>query len=184
MAWSAPMTAVTAAPFTAAQFNVNVRDNLLETETAKLLSAGQYVVATGTNAVAARSLGNDEIAASCTRTSTSFADPDTGTAGPTVTLTTGSRAFVLVHCNATVASTSNEACMGVAVSGASTIAATGDAGFCYKQTSGTTSQIVQGSFGWIMTGLTPGSNTFTAKYAAPIGGTGTFTRRILTVMPL
>lgn len=39
MAWTAPMTASANGTLTAAQFNTHVRDNLLETETAKATAA-------------------------------------------------------------------------------------------------------------------------------------------------
>ena len=54
MAWTAPMTAVANAVFTAAQFNTHVRDNLLETAPAKATTTGGYFVATGTNTIVQR----------------------------------------------------------------------------------------------------------------------------------
>ncbi len=48
---------------------------------------------------------------------------------------------------------------------------------------GTGSSAVQGSATFFVTGLTAGSNTFTAKYRVT-GGTGTYLNRTIIVIPL
>ncbi len=70
----------------------------------------------------------------------------------------------------------NACFMSVAVSGATTIAASYDNVLLY--TTGTAGAHVS-SMGFFTT-LTPGTNVFTAKYA----GTGTWLRRKLAVIPL
>jgi hypothetical protein len=56
MAWTAPMTAVSGAAFTAAQFNTHVRDNLLETGPAKVTGSNQFLISNGPNSLQAVSL--------------------------------------------------------------------------------------------------------------------------------
>lgn len=103
------------------------------------------------------------------------------TVGPAVTVDIGPSGKALVILGALI--TSDDAAgggaMGFAVSGASTVAAS-------------TSQCLEGrglaggeaSKIHLVTGLTPGSNTFTAKYQRISVGTATFVRRVLAVVPL
>jgi hypothetical protein len=92
-----------------------------------------------------------------------------------VTLTTGTRALVMVGAatSNTPAATHN---MGVAVSGATTIAAVSTEG-TYSDFSG----FVRQSDQYVITGLTPGTNTFTAQYITATG-TASFAFRHLTVV--
>ena len=97
MAWSAPMTAVANATFTAAQFNQYVRENLNETAPAKATTSGGYFVADGVNSIAERfATGNTDLN-SGTTTSTTFTDLTGAAIGPTVTVTTGTMALVFIH---------------------------------------------------------------------------------------
>jgi hypothetical protein len=92
-----------------------------------------------------------------------------------VTLTTGTRALVMVGAatSNTPAATHN---MGVAVSGATTIAAVSSEG-TYSDFSG----FVRQSDQYVITGLTAGTNTFTAQYITATG-TASFAFRHLTVV--
>ncbi len=56
-AWSTPITFVVGAVLTAAQMNINVRDNLNVTEAAIVTTAGDLVYATGVNALARLGIG-------------------------------------------------------------------------------------------------------------------------------
>jgi hypothetical protein len=111
-----------------------------------------------------------------TTTSTTFTD--LSTAGPTVTVTTGTSA--LVHLNAKMScSVSDGVLMGFAVSGASTVAATTTQAV---QLVGTNAFTLSATF--LITGLTAGSNVFTAKYRISFSGTATFSDRNILVQPL
>lgn len=120
--------------------------------------------------------------------STSYGDLTT--AGPAVTVNTGTSAIVIL--SAAIDNTNEKAwaAMSCAVSGASTIAAADANAFAHRQLehSGTITaagqEIVQASFAYVENGLTPGSNTFTAKYRAITAGTATFQRRAITVIPI
>lgn len=119
-----------------------------------------------------------KIVTSETSTATSFSD--LATVGPTVTVTTGTRALVFISANAE--NTANFfASVGCAVSGATTRAATFDE--CLQFNAVSTQFLLQASRAVVVEGLTAGSNTFTLKYYVS-GGTGTFRRRELTVIPL
>jgi hypothetical protein len=117
------------------------------------------------------------VATSQTTTSATFTD--LSTVGPAVTATIGVSGTALV-CPYVRASTSTTggAFMGFVVSGASTVAA---ASSFAVGTAATTAQRLGATF--LVTGLTPGSNTFTAKYLVTTG-TGTFEDRALAVVPL
>ena len=110
---------------------------------------------------------------------------DLATVGPSVTITTGTTAIISI--STTVQESANDttqAWMSFAVSGASTIPASDTNSITCSMTS------ISGVFGSIsrtmkITGLTAGSNTFTAKYKATCLGSGViqFSNRDLVVYP-
>lgn len=110
---------------------------------------------------------------------------DLATVGPSVTITTGTTAIISI--STTVQESVNDttqAWMSFAVSGASTIPASDTNSITCSMTS------ISGVFGSIsrtmkITGLTAGSNTFTAKYKATCLGSGViqFSNRDLVVYP-
>jgi hypothetical protein len=182
MAWTAPMTAVANAVFTAAQFNAHVRDNFLETAPAKATTAGGYFVSTGTNAIAERQASKATVATACTRTANAYAAPDSGSAGPAVTVTTGTQAIVHLKAGAwNSTAESNIASMGFAISGATTVAADDAYAITIRNSGTCTGNRFGGTF--LVTGLTAGSNTFTAQYRSS-SGTSDFENRDIIVQPL
>jgi hypothetical protein len=112
-------------------------------------------------------------------TSTSFTD--LATVGPSVTIDTGTSAIVTMSTFAyNSLGAGNTAMIGVAVSGATTIAANTE----YARTtfwSANASVYMGGTF--LVTGLTAGSNTFTIKYKTD-GSTIFFGNRYMTVTPI
>ena len=117
------------------------------------------------------------IGTSQSTTSTTFTD--LATAGPAVTLTTGTKAIALITARFTSPAAAN-ARMGLTVSGSSTIAASDD-----KATSQTVSNDDRWSLAIPYTTLTAGSNTFTCKYRTGGGsGTSTYEQREITVIDL
>lgn len=181
MAWSAPMTAVAGATFSAAQFNTYVRDNLNETAPAKATAAGQYFVATAANAIAARALGSATVATSETSTSTTYADIPAGTVGPSVTITTGTSAMVYMKCGFDNNTANVGTFMSFAVTGASSVAASDANSINIAGVAANTRSRLGGAVR--VTGLTAGVNTFTAKYKVASSSTGTYTNRDLIVAP-
>jgi len=88
---------------------------------------------------------------------------DLTTSGPAVTLTTGTKALVIITANLYAQGTTQQARMSYAVSGASTIAASDDVCLFIRQTFSDNNQPIRASAASAIT-LTAGSNTFTAKY--------------------
>lgn len=179
MAWSAPMTAVHNGTFLASEYNAQVRDNLLETMPAKATAADQYFAVTGANAIAARATGSTYTTGSSTTTSTTYADLLSG-AAPAVTITTGVNALVWGTSEMRSDTVNTFCAIGVAVSGASTVAADDIATASIDGV--TAANNTRTGFCHLFTGLTPGSNTFTMKYKTS-AGTATFGFRELIVMP-
>ena len=178
MAWTAPMTAVAGATFTASQFNQYVRDNLNETAPAKATSDAQFFVSTGPNALAARQLAQSNIITRETTTSPAYTDLTT--IGPRVTVNTSSRALVMFAASLDNSSATSASKVSVAVSGATTIAA--DDRWCLDRDSATAASIWRIGAAHLFDTLTAGSNTFTMKYAAT-SNTGGFANRELIVLP-
>jgi hypothetical protein len=111
-----------------------------------------------------------------TTTSTSYTD--LATVGPSVTLSTGTSALVQLSSLVTAGATGAVSLLSVAVSGASTIAAT-DAKAVFTSSSSGSFQIAAGR-AVVIGGLTAGTNTFTIKYRVT-ASTGTFEGRELFV---
>lgn len=111
-------------------------------------------------------------------TSTSYTD--LATSGPSVTLTTGSVALVILSAQIFNNTAGKFSFMSCAVSGATTDAADDDDALFFE--SSAANDQMGASRARLYTGLTPGSNTFTAKYRVD-AGTGSFLRRSLIVIP-
>ena len=112
------------------------------------------------------------------QTTSSGSYTDLTTPGPAVTVTTGTKALVIIS-DYSVVGVGDNAFTSFAVSGATTIAAA-DA-YAISQ-SGTNTQSV--SRATRLSTLTAGSNTFTMKYRGSGGGTGTFKDREIIVIDL
>jgi hypothetical protein len=112
-----------------------------------------------------------------TETTTSAVYTDLATVGPQVSVVTGSAAIVTVSAGMKH-STTDVAYMGVAVGGASTVNPS-DA----KAAEVVGVSTITGSMTFQISGLTPGTNTFKARYRTP-SGTATFQNRNITVQGL
>ena len=151
---------------------------------------GQLIFETDTNLVKAYNgsawftvnpISNVDSARVLTDQSTSSTTfTDLATAGPAVTLTTGTSALVLVIAGYVNTSSVGPACsMSFAVSGATTIAASADYQAALSADSGYNASSI--SMLTKLTTLTAGTNTFTAKYKMTSAGTGSFQSRSITV---
>lgn len=152
MGWTPPRTYVTGEIETASIFNTHQRDNLTA------LQAQSAVVA-----------------AAETSTSTSYAN--LATVGPALTLVTGTQVLLTVGAEM-AASAAASVYMSAAVSGASTLAAADPSAVVANSSS--VFNVSQQSYQSLFTGLTAGTNTFTAKYKVS-GNTGTWINRNLVV---
>lgn len=143
--------------------------------------AGELLTADLLNSILTKCGDSDGVVTSEGTTSTSYAD--LATAGPSVTLTSaGSLALVLLYCGSycTTSAFIGQA-MSFAVSGATTLAAsdangrivtTNNAGFGFNTSA------------WALIPITPGSNTYTAKYKVASATSCVFhNRRIYVFAP-
>jgi hypothetical protein len=174
------MTAVAGATFTAAAFNQFVRDNLLETAPAKATAASQLFVSTGPNAITTRVPSQASVTTNQSTSSSTFTDLTT--VGPRVTLETGTIAFCWFGASQAHSANDNETACSVAVSGASTVAASN--AWQHSTDGVTAGNYVRGTSFHIFTGLTPGVNVFTMKYRLGVSGVASFRDRELGVLPL
>lgn len=158
MSWTANHTFTTGEVVTAAQMNV-LSNNL--------------------DALNTRINNTATTATSQTRTNGAYGD--LGTVGPTVTVTTGTFALVLIKSYVANNTNAGTSFISFAVSGATTTAASDANGVGRIFNTAANDAIAVG--GIFPVTLTAGSNTFTAKYRTGGADTGTFQDRILTVIP-
>jgi hypothetical protein len=173
------MTAVANTAFTAAQFNVYIRDNLNATAPAVASSAGNLIVTTGFNAVTERVPTVAFVGTSESTTSTTFVDLTT--VGPTVTVTTGIRALVTIGTSVSNVTAGQGGRAAVDLSGATTSAASDTNSFLAE--SGNASDAFQGSWTTIYNPVNVGSNVFRAKYRSVGGASASFSQRLVAVVP-
>lgn len=110
---------------------------------------------------------------------------DLATVGPVVTATVGASGKVLITLCSNISRNVGSGWngyMAVAVSGATTLAAADSNAVMYSSAGGGFGACVSRTF--VLSGLTPGSNTFTAKYRGSSTDAWTFTDRSITVIPL
>lgn len=181
MAWNAPMTFVANTPLTADMLNQQLRDNLKETLPGKATRSGSYFVVNNTNSVRERYRSGQTLVTACTVTGTSYTDPSTGSVGPSVTVETGTCASVWIRAETWATDVRVSTRMGVAVTGASRVNASDSACLALYASLGNR---IQGSHMVMFDNLTPGMNTFTAKYRVSSGGgTGNWRFRQISVFP-
>ena len=122
MAWTAPMTAVYNTVLTAAQWNAHVRDNSLLTMPALATTAGRWFISRNDSTkLQEETISTNSVATSESTTSTSYTALTT--AGPAITATTRTKALVFFGCQIQNNTADVASFMSVAVSGATTIAA-------------------------------------------------------------
>jgi hypothetical protein len=149
-------------------------------------SAAIFIKGAGAAASSAAASASATVDTSETTSSTSFTDLTT--AGPAVTLTTGTKALVIIGSYQSV-NNLRIAFMGFAVSGATTLAASSTTSYFVENLAqyGSPNLQIMANRAIRVTGLTAGSNTFTAKYAVNTasGGTvGLYANRNIFVMDL
>jgi hypothetical protein len=162
MAWTAPSGHVfaTGEVVTAATMNTYIKDNLIDLDRRATLVKAEV----GTNQ---------------STTSTSYTDLTT--VGPAVTVSTGALCLVGVIATQSNSGVAGETYMGFAISGATTVAASDE--FATRWTSSTANAWGRLAGVFAVASLTPGSNTFTAKYKVN-AGTGSYIGRRIFAVPL
>lgn len=179
MTWTAPMTAVAGAVYTAAQWNTSVRDNLNETATAKATTVSGYSVVSGYNRLVQRTSGTAASDIAETTDSTSYTDLE-GDPGPALTLLTGTHVIVSIYGSGRT-SGGTAAWLAFEVSGATSMEAA-DTYAVQLHVTSPDQWRAGATFG--LDTLTPGLNTFTMKYRVSVSGTGSFSARKISVIPL
>ena len=200
MVWSTPKTYTAGAVLTAAELNQYQRDNFNETSAATVTTAGDLVYADAANSMGTRlavgasgsllvSDGSAPLWREVTQAKTNVAQStsstsyvDLSTVGPQVTVTTGTESLVFLTCAQSNDGVGFSAFMAVGISGATTRAATDDDALqLLSATAGASHRATRTTF---LTGLTAGSNTFTAKYRTDSGGNpANFNLRQIIVIP-
>lgn len=174
------MTAVATATYTAANWNTYIRDNLNASGVGVVNATSRHIATTGVNGVAERVASTSTVISSQSTASATYVD--LATIGPAVTVTTGTKAFVMISAEVTTGTAGLGARASVAVSGATTSAA-GDAN-SFLAESGVAGDLFKGSWSTIFDPINAGANTFTLKYRTTAGGgTSTFLNRNVSVIP-
>jgi len=172
------MTAVAGSVWTAAQWNTTVRDNLNASETGVAQTVSGYSVVSGINQLVERVASASSVTTVDSTTSTSYTDMEL-TPGPTVTVTTGTRAYVGMV--GTVRSTGGTAAwMSYEISGATSRQAEDPRAIEFQITD---PDNWSGGAMFLEEELTAGSNTFTAKYRVTTSGTAKINDRSMFVIP-
>jgi len=143
-------------------------------------NAFKFYTGSAWQSVTALNFDGSIVATEQNTTSTSYTDLTT--VGPSATVTTGTKALVFVKARLTNSTAGQNAYMGCAISGASTVAAADSQTLNNRPSDSNNPNIGMASM-IIYTGLTAGSNTFTAKYRTS-GGTATFVNREIFVLDL
>lgn len=185
MAWTAPMTFTAGQPLTAAQLNTHLRDNMFESEAAKVTEANQYLLSNGRNQLVARKANSARVNADESTTLVgNYVELDT--IGPQVTVDTGTRAMVLMSAGMYNANANSATGMSFAVDG---LTPDGDEGTSIEpkdsrqcMVDGVAANSGVCASNMVTLTVVEGSNTFTCWYK--IGsGTGHWRYRHICVIP-
>lgn len=178
MAWTAPATAIAGGVVGSALFNAAVRDNLNETSTAKATQVSSWFPASGVNALAERVPVQANTQGSSTTTATSYGNLADGVT-TSVSVATGNRALVSIYANFSNSpgGSSSRSWMSFDTSGATTVGAIDFLSIDHSFNGG-----MRWGATFLITSLTPGTNTFTLRYRVT-AGTGTFSVRRIAVIP-
>jgi hypothetical protein len=172
------MTAIAGSVFTAAQFNTFIRDNLNECPASKAASPSGYFVTSATNQLVERVGATASLNVPESTTSTTLTDLTT--IGPSVTVTTGSSALIIITAEVSNNTASQAGRVGVDITGATTEAPDGN--HVLREETNGTAEFNRSSVVRLHTTLTPGANTFKLMYAAT-ANTASFNFRNIAVIP-
>jgi hypothetical protein len=186
MAWTSPKTFAANSTLSAVDLNTYLRDNLLETTAAKATTAGGMFVTSGNNVIAERVAAADFVPTSQSTSSISATGADLSTFGPSVTVTTGTKAFVFLYCHGywTATAGRRQVFMMYSVTGPISIVPDHSRAIVISHT--TTNRGQRVGLCVLQDGLGPGTNVFTAKYsvdATTSSALANFSDRRIAVLP-
>ena len=182
MAWSTPLTAVSNTSLTSAQWNASVRDNLLTTAPALATTSGSFFAVTGTNGIAQRTPATATQGALETTTSTSYTSTlsgGSGTAGPSLTVTCGSKALVAFHSKQITSVNDINVYQSYTIGSPTSLAASDN----WAVSEDAVNLDIFHGITLLEPNVTPGSQTFTCQYRVGGATTGSFGNRRLNVVP-
>lgn len=181
MAWTAPMTAVDGDLFTATDYNVNIRDNFLETAPAIASAPGSIFVVDGGKRIIERQVGSNVVLSENNIKTHQNTFKEVQIAGPMVTLTTGTQAIVSYSCEMMNRIDDAQANASFEVSGATRIAPSNEYRLVHDAINPNrwTRQMVT-----TRVTLNAGINTFRMKYHTGNRGPIHFRRREIVVLPM
>jgi len=178
MAWTAPLTWASNQLCLAAQLNQQLRDNFLELDAAKATQGGRMIVSSAANSLIERTpMSANDLAYV---TTSSFSYVNLGGGSPSVTLTTGTSALVVIAAEMWNDSVNGQEFCSYKVSGATTIAASDD--WSMELSSLTANDAIAFAACHLRDDLNPGVNTFTMQYRTG-GGLAQYDLRTILVMP-
>ena len=158
------------------------------TITALAINGSASLIKTGTNTWSYIAAGmppvSDAATVATSQGTTSATYTDLATAGPAVTVTTGTKALITVSAELYNTTANGGSYMSFAVSGATTVAAADLYSVSMGPVAATVADAIGASRVTLLTGLTAGSNVFTAKYRRLNAGTATFANRTISVIDL
>lgn len=189
MAWTVPITFIPDTVLTAAQMNVHLRDNLLETAPAKASVPGGIFVTAARNSINEQYPKYAFVEDTETTTSHEFTDLDT--VGPHVTTRVTFGALISLSAQLANSSTGGFSIVGFSVMSPPSTEeegvdeeviheATDERSLLFKVA--TADQDRSGTYTTFIGVPEPGDYTFILKYRVT-AGTGTFLRRYLTLIP-
>lgn len=186
MAWTSPMTAVAADLFTASEYNVNVRDNFLEMAASinkdLATSRGGFFSVEASNRLKQRFPGTNSVNVEHNIKIYATSFQDCQSAGPMITVKTGSRALVCISAEMKNANNNAQASASFEISGATKRNASDNWRITHDGIDA--QKWSRQSVSSLQTGLTPGLNTFRMKYRTGNLGPVYYRRREITVIPL
>lgn len=186
MAWTAPMTAVALDLFTAAEYNLYVRDNFLESAAAinKDLTdnTGGLFSVEATNRVRQRFPGAASVLSEHRISICDTSWKEVQSFGPMVSVVTGTRALVCISAELMNKNNNAQASASFEVTGCTRIYASDN----WRITHDGIDALKWSRSGvWrLVTNLNPGKNTFRMKYRSGALGPVYFRRREIVVIPL
>jgi hypothetical protein len=182
MVWNIPKTWVSNEVLTADDLNLYLRDNLNETAPAKATSPGGWFIGAGPNQIVERVPKFAWVTAAEETDGVSSGFNTLATVGPSVTVTTGSRALIFLSSGVANAVNESSSFMGYAISGATT---QNPASGWSLRTDGISADKSTRRFAVFMEeDLVPGVNTFTAQYQVGTpANIATFEDRFMAVWP-
>lgn len=150
---------------------------------------GQVVMADSTQSLGVKWGTTPAVASSTISTSestTSFSYTDLATPGPAITVTVGPLGIAIVsvrvHILAPITSSANGGLASFVLSGANTLAVADENAVGWQHNGSAQVYDIYGSSAIVLTGLTPGSTTFTMKYSNPYTSTTYFSDRKIGVV--